>query len=112
MPAAAEYPDRPITLVIPLGAGGSHDLHARGITGIISDIIGQPMVVKLVPGASGMKGTGEVAKAKVLANTLIGREAPGEVEKGATRRILKALRGVSFAKARGTTEITLPLLFR
>ncbi|UCH75786.1 MAG: tripartite tricarboxylate transporter substrate binding protein [Rhodospirillales bacterium] len=71
LPAAAEYPDRPITLVIPLGAGGSHDLHARGITGIISDIIGQPMVVKLVPGASGMKGTGEVAKAKPDGYTLL-----------------------------------------
>ena len=31
LPAAAEYPDRPITLIIPLGPGGSHDLHARGI---------------------------------------------------------------------------------
>jgi tripartite-type tricarboxylate transporter receptor subunit TctC len=71
LPAAAEYPDRPITLVIPLGAGGSHDLHARGVTGIISDIIGQPMVVKLVPGASGMKGTGEAAKAKPDGYTLL-----------------------------------------
>ena len=71
LPAAAEYPDRPITLIIPLGAGGSHDLHARGITGIISDIIGQPMVVKLVPGASGMKGTGAAAKAKPDGYTLL-----------------------------------------
>jgi len=71
VPAMAEYPDRPITLIIPLGAGGSHDLHARGITGVISDIIGQPMVVKLVPGASGMKGTGEAAKAKPDGYTLL-----------------------------------------
>ena len=71
LPAAADYPDRPITLIIPLGAGGSHDLHARGITGIISDIIGQPMVVKLVPGASGMKGTGAAAKAKPDGYTLL-----------------------------------------
>ncbi len=71
LPAAAEYPDRPITLIIPLGAGGSHDLHARGITGILSDIIGQPMVVKLVPGASGMKGTGAAAKAKPDGYTLL-----------------------------------------
>jgi len=71
LPAAAEYPDRPITLVIPLGPGGSHDLHARGITGIISDILGQPMVVKLVPGAGGMKGTSEAAKAKPDGYTLL-----------------------------------------
>lgn len=68
---AAEYPNRPITLVLPLGAGGSHDLHARGITGIISDILGQPMVVKLVPGGAGMKGTGFVAKAKPDGYTII-----------------------------------------
>jgi tripartite-type tricarboxylate transporter receptor subunit TctC len=64
VPAAqAAYPDRPITLVIPVGAGGSHDLHARGITGIISDILGQPMIVKLLPGGAAMKGTGFVASA-------------------------------------------------
>jgi tripartite-type tricarboxylate transporter receptor subunit TctC len=61
--AAQDFPDRPITLIIPLGAGGSHDLHARGITGVISDILGQPMVVKLVPGGAGVKGTTEAANA-------------------------------------------------
>ncbi|MBI3126796.1 MAG: tripartite tricarboxylate transporter substrate binding protein [Candidatus Tectomicrobia bacterium] len=61
---AASYPERPITLVIPLGAGGSHDLHARGITGIISDILGQPMIVKLLPGGAGMQGTAFAAQAK------------------------------------------------
>jgi len=63
-PAQEKYPDRPITLVIPLGAGGSHDLHARGVTGIISDILGQPMVVKLLPGGAGMRGTTFAAQAK------------------------------------------------
>lgn len=71
LPAVAEYPDRPITLIIPLGPGGSHDLHARGITGIISDILGQPMVVRLVPGAGGMKGTSEAAKAKPDGYTIL-----------------------------------------
>jgi len=72
-PAAAqtEYPDHPITLVLPLGAGGSHDLHARGITGVISDILGQPMVVKLVPGGAGMKGSKEVADAEPDGYTII-----------------------------------------
>ncbi len=69
--ANAAYPERPITLVLPVGAGGSHDLHARGITGIISDIIGQPMIVKLVPGGAGMKGTGFVAKAKSDGYTIL-----------------------------------------
>lgn len=69
--AQAEYPERPITLVLPMSAGGSHDLHARGITSIITDILGQPMVVKLVPGGAGMKGTKEVADADPDGYTII-----------------------------------------
>ena len=60
----AKFPNRPVTLVLPVGAGGSHDLHARGITGIMSDIIGQPMIVKLLPGGAGMRGHAFVANAK------------------------------------------------
>jgi tripartite-type tricarboxylate transporter receptor subunit TctC len=70
-PARAEFPDRPITVVIPLGAGGSHDLHARGITPILSEILGQPVVVSLVPGGAGMKGTTQVAKAAPDGYTII-----------------------------------------
>ena len=69
--ARAEYPDRPITVVIPLGAGGSHDLHARGITPILSEILGQPVVVSLVPGGAGMKGTTQVANANPDGYTII-----------------------------------------
>lgn len=68
---AQQFPNKPITLVLPLGAGGSHDLHARGITSIMGDILGQPMVVKLVPGGAGMKGTTLVAKAKPDGYTII-----------------------------------------
>jgi len=32
---AADYPEKPISLVIPLGAGGSHDLNARVMTSVI-----------------------------------------------------------------------------
>jgi tripartite-type tricarboxylate transporter receptor subunit TctC len=72
-PAVAQdnYPERPITLVLPMGAGGSHDLHARGITSVIADILGQPMVVKLVPGGAGMKGTKEVADSDPDGYTII-----------------------------------------
>lgn len=69
--ASAQYPERPITVVIPLGAGGSHDLHARGITPILSEILGQPVVVSLVPGGAGMKGTTQVAKGSADGYTII-----------------------------------------
>ena len=45
---AADYPDKPITLIIPLGAGGSHDLNARVFTSVIPTYLDQPMVIKLM----------------------------------------------------------------
>jgi tripartite-type tricarboxylate transporter receptor subunit TctC len=71
MAARAEYPEKPITVVIPLGTGGSHDLHARGITSIMGDIMGQPMVIQFAPGGAGMKGTTQVAKAPADGYTII-----------------------------------------
>lgn len=69
--AVAEYPEKPITLVIPLGAGGSHDLNARVITSIIPQYLNQAMIVRLSPGAGGQKGTQEVANAAADGYTLL-----------------------------------------
>ena len=33
--AQAEYPEKPITLILPVGAGGSHDRNARVFTSVI-----------------------------------------------------------------------------
>jgi len=70
-PAQAEYPEKPITMVIPLGAGGSHDLNARIITSIVPSYINQAMIVRLTPGAGGQKGTQEVANAPADGYTLL-----------------------------------------
>ena len=69
--AQAEYPEKPIQLVIPLGAGGSHDLNARVITSIIPAYLNQAMIVQLTPGASGQKGTQAVATAESDGYTLL-----------------------------------------
>jgi tripartite-type tricarboxylate transporter receptor subunit TctC len=69
--SAADYPEKPITLIIPLGAGGSHDLNARVFTSVIPTYLGQPMVVKLMPGAGGQIGTAAAVKAKPDGYTLI-----------------------------------------
>lgn len=69
--ALAEYPEKPITLVIPFGAGGSHDLNARIITSTIPTHLGQAMIVRLTPGAGGQKGTQEVANAAADGYTLL-----------------------------------------
>lgn len=69
--AQAEYPEKPITMVIPLGAGGSHDLNARVITSIIPQYLNQAMIVRLTPGSGGQKGTQEVANAAADGYTLL-----------------------------------------
>lgn len=68
---AQDYPVKPITVVVPFGPGGSHDLLSRGITGIMPEIIGQPMIVKLLPGGAGVKATGFVANAKPDGYTIL-----------------------------------------
>lgn len=70
-PALADYPEKPITMVIPLGAGGSHDLNARVITSIIPTYLEQAMIVRLTPGAGGQKGTQEVANSSADGYTLL-----------------------------------------
>ena len=69
--AAQDYPDRPITMIIPLGAGGSHDLNARVITSVLPEYLGQPVVVQLMPGAGGQTGTAAAAQAQPDGYTLL-----------------------------------------
>ncbi|CAN0127518.1 unnamed protein product [Discosporangium mesarthrocarpum] len=69
--AQDDYPNKSVTLIIPLGAGGSHDLNARVFTSIIPQYLGQPVVVKLMPGASGQTGTAAAARARPDGYTLL-----------------------------------------
>lgn len=69
--ALAQYPERPITLITPYAAGGSHDLNARVFTTYIRRYLGQPIVIKLVPGQAGQKGTLEAVQAPPDGYTLI-----------------------------------------
>ena len=68
---AAKYPKKPITMIIPFGAGGSHDLNARIFTSVIPQYLGQAVVVKLMPGAGGQTATAAAARAKPDGYTLI-----------------------------------------
>ena len=68
---ADSYPSKPITLILPLGAGGSHDLNARVFTSVIPQYLNQAVIVKLMPGASGQKGTAAASKARPDGYTLL-----------------------------------------
>ena len=60
---AQEYPTKPVTLVIPFDAGGSHDLTARAVTSVAAEYLGQPILVQLKPGGGGAIAAEFVSKA-------------------------------------------------
>ena len=67
----AQYPEKPITLITPFAAGGSSDLNARVFTSFLNDYLGQPMLIKLVPGQAGQKGTLEAVRSAPDGYTLL-----------------------------------------
>ncbi|PZX10977.1 tripartite-type tricarboxylate transporter receptor subunit TctC [Palleronia aestuarii] len=69
--AQQDYPTRPITLVVPYGAGGTTDISARQMATMAEKILGQPIVVENQPGASGTNAMRSVASAKPDGYTLI-----------------------------------------
>jgi tripartite-type tricarboxylate transporter receptor subunit TctC len=60
---AQSYPSRPITLVVPLGLGGSTDVIARIMAEGMRSILGATIVVENTTGAGGSIGVGRVARA-------------------------------------------------
>ena len=60
---AQPYPSRPITMVVPLAAGGPLDTIARILAEPMRLSLGQPVIVENVTGAAGTIGTGRVARA-------------------------------------------------
>ena len=54
--SAAEYPSKPITMLIPYGAGGSTDTMGRVFAKALGDVLGQPVVVVNRKGGGGSVG--------------------------------------------------------
>ncbi len=69
--AKAEYPEKPVTLVIPYKAGGSTETMARVYSKALAKELGANVVVKTRPGAGGAVGASEVAAAKADGYTLL-----------------------------------------
>jgi tripartite-type tricarboxylate transporter receptor subunit TctC len=61
--AAQTYPSRPITMVVPLGVGGSTDVIGRIMAEGMRAVLGQPVIVENTTGAGGTIGVGRVARA-------------------------------------------------
>jgi tripartite-type tricarboxylate transporter receptor subunit TctC len=69
--AAHAWPDQPITLVVPYTPGTGIDLVARQLSARLPALLGQPVVVENVAGASGNIGSEKVARAKPDGYTLM-----------------------------------------
>ncbi|MVW77642.1 Bug family tripartite tricarboxylate transporter substrate binding protein [Bordetella sp. 02P26C-1] len=61
--AAADYPDRPITLVVGFSPGGSNDITARVIAQPLSELLGVPVAVENRVGAAGVISTQYISRA-------------------------------------------------
>ena len=60
---AAAYPERPLRFVVPGGAGGAPDLLCRVMGAALAKGLGQAVVIENRPGAGGIVGISEVARA-------------------------------------------------
>lgn len=69
--AAADFPDHPVTLVIPFAAGGSTDVVGRIVAERMSQDLGQQVIVQNVGGAGGSLGASQVAKADADGYTIL-----------------------------------------
>ncbi|MCC7218387.1 MAG: tripartite tricarboxylate transporter substrate binding protein [Burkholderiales bacterium] len=70
-PARADYPDRPIHLVVPFPAGGGADVLARTIMPRVARELGTTIVIENRPGAGGNVGAEHVARAAPDGYTLL-----------------------------------------
>src|SRR3954447_6785959 len=70
-PARADYPEKPIRLLLPFPAGGAVDIVARVMTAKMSEDLGKPFIIENKSGAGGIIATDAVAKAAPDGYTLL-----------------------------------------
>lgn len=61
--ALADWPEKPITFVVPYSPGGGFDAYVRAVAPKMEEILGTEVVVENIPGAGGQKGATTVYKA-------------------------------------------------
>ena len=69
--AFAEYPEKPVTIVVPFAAGGPTDKVARDLGDVLRQKLGQPVIIENVGGAGGTLGAAKAAKSAPDGYTLL-----------------------------------------
>jgi tripartite-type tricarboxylate transporter receptor subunit TctC len=69
--AAADYPAKPIRLVVPFPAGGPVDITARTLSPRLGEVLGQRVLIDNRGGAGGVLGSDIVAKSPADGHTLL-----------------------------------------
>jgi tripartite-type tricarboxylate transporter receptor subunit TctC len=81
--SAQGYPTRPVTFIVPYGAGGPVDTMARILSEAMRAALGQPIMVENVTGANGTIGVGRAVKAAPDGYTVSIGNWPSHITNGA-----------------------------
>jgi tripartite-type tricarboxylate transporter receptor subunit TctC len=84
---AQTWPARPVTLIVPFGAGGPVDTLARALSEAMRASLGQPVLIENVTGASGTIGVGRAVRAAPDGYTVSIGNWPSHVVNGATYQL-------------------------
>lgn len=67
---AADYPAKPVTIIVPFSAGGGTDITTRTLAGPMAEALGAEIVVKNTAGAGGTIGAAETARSRADGYTI------------------------------------------
>lgn len=71
LPALAQYPEKPVTIIVPFAAGGPTDKVARDLAEALRKPLGGTIIIENVGGVGGTLGANKVAKAAPDGHTLL-----------------------------------------